>query len=298
MTYDDTGRAHRAKRSRPPYVLIVQEHQSERDSMRAVLEPDYEIKTVGDGFGVLSHVLERKPDLVVLDLVLPGIPGLEVIHALQSTGQEIPIVATVGAERRSEDWLRASIMGAQKLLRKPISPHELRNWVRAVIDGDHPSKRTLEAHDAASLLLDCGHPKVVKEDEFSRLVERAMRMDRHFDQRSCVALLQARNAALRDRVVEVCSELLRGGDFLARNGSDRLLILCPLTDPVRIPAIFERLGKPLEKAGVQPRQLRCGGASVDRVHRCPELGNLFSKLVPWVQRHELGAEPTSEEPVD
>ncbi len=268
-------------------ILIVQEHQSDRESMRGVLEPDYQVDTAGDGLEGLSRVLECKPDLVVLDLVLPGLPGLEVIHALQSTGQDIAIIATVGADRRAEDWLRASIMGAQKLLRKPISAEELRGSVGAVISGEHPSKRGPEADDAASLLLESGPTRVVEEDEFERLVARAVRMDRAFGQRSSVALLQARSAGLRDRALGVAADVLRSGDFLTSAGGDKLLMLVPLTHPERIPAIFDRLAKPFEESGVALRQLRCGAATVERVHASSSLAFLFDRLVPWGQSYEL-----------
>ncbi len=270
-----------------PYVVIVQEDPLERQAMRAALDDRYQVTTVGDGFDLLSRVLERKPDLIVLDLVLPGIPGLEVIHALQSTGQDIPIIATVGAERRSEDWLRASIMGAQKLLRRPISDDELRKWVHAVLFGDTPAGPGPEAADAAALLLDAGANKLIDNDEFLRFVGRAVRMDRNFDRRSSVALLQARTRATRDNVVAIMGDVLRSGDFITSAGNDQILALMPLTPPENVLAVFQRLEKSFEEHGLPERQLRCGVVSAERVHASEYLEYLFDGLVPWMQMHVL-----------
>lgn len=269
------------------YVVIVQEDPLERQSMRAALEVEHEVATVGDGFDLLSQVLERKPDLIVLDLVLPGIPGLELIHALQSTGQDIPIIATVGADRRSEDWLRATIMGAQKLLRRPISDEELRKWVRKVLADEESAQRSPEAADAASLLLDTSPTKIMDNDDFRRRVIRTVRMDRHFDRRSSVALLQTRTRVARDAVVRILGDVLRSGDFVTTSGSDQVLILLPLTEPARVPAVFERLAKSFEEHNLAERQLRCGMVSVDRVQETERLEYLFDGLVPWIQMHEL-----------
>ncbi len=270
-----------------PYVVVVQEDPLDRQAMRSTLEDRYEVATVGDGFDLLSQVLERKPDLIILDLVLPGIPGLEVIHALQSTGQDIPIIATVGADRRAEDWLRASIMGAAKLLRRPISNDELRKWVAAILTGECTAKRTPEAEDAASLLLDTGPSKIVDNPTFQRLVTRSVRMDRNYDRRSAVALLQARTRSARDGVVSLMSDVLRSGDFVTCLGSDQILVLLPLTAPEQVPAIFQRLEKSFEENNLAERQLRCGIVTAERAHASDCLEYLFDGLVPWIQMHEL-----------
>ncbi|MDP6979898.1 MAG: response regulator [Myxococcota bacterium] len=281
------GVLHPAPAPTLPYVVIVQEDPLDRRAMRAALEGRFQVTSVGDGFDLLSCVLERKPDLVVLDLVLPGIPGLEVIHALQSTGQDIPIIATVGADRRSEDWLRASIMGAQKLLRRPISDHELRRWIDAVLSDAAPTRPTPEAADAAALLLDASSSKVLDNDDFKRFVARAVRMDRKFDRRSAVALLQARTHATRDEVVSIMRDVLRSGDFITCAGTDQVLVLTPLTPPEHVPAIFRRLEKSFEEYNLTERQLRCGVVSAERAHAAEFLEYLFDGLVPWIQMHEL-----------
>ena len=93
MTGSRVDDMHDFVRDTKPYLIVVQEDPLDRQAMRQALGDAYDVATVGDGFDLLSQVLERKPDLIVLDLVLPGIPGLEVIHALQTTGQDIPIIA-------------------------------------------------------------------------------------------------------------------------------------------------------------------------------------------------------------
>jgi len=270
------------------YVIVVQEDPLDRQAMRVILEEvGHEVATVGDGFDLLGRVLDRKPDLILLDLVLPGIPGLEVIHALQSTGQDIPVIATVGADRRSEDWLRASILGANKLLRRPISDEELCRWVDAVLAGECPSEQTAEAADATTLLLDTGPSKIVDGETFSRQVARAVRMNRNYDRQSVVALLQARTGQARDDLVHAMDEVLRGGDVITSLGSEQILALLPLTAPEQAVAVFQRLQKSFEQNDLLERQLRCGVVTAERAGTSDCLEYLFDGLVPWIQMHEL-----------
>ena len=274
---------------RLPYLLIVQQDRDDLEFMRQTLAVTCQVKVASDGLQVLSLVLERKPDLVILDLVLPGIPGLEVIHALQSTGQDIPIIATVGGDRRSEDWLRASIMGAAKLLRKPIGAEALVKWVRSVLAGDVDVGRTPEADDAAALLLDHGRPKIVDEHEFRILIERASRMNHTYDQSSTILVMQMRSVALRDCVKSIASDGLRSGDFVLPYRSERLAVLLPLTDRARVPSILERIGKSVEREGFEMRMVRCGAVDVDVALSITNWNALFMDLVPWHDRHEIAS---------
>ena len=64
------------------YIVIAQEDERQRDKMRNALTPEYEVKCIGDGFAALSEVINRKPDALIVDLVLPGMSGLEVVRSL------------------------------------------------------------------------------------------------------------------------------------------------------------------------------------------------------------------------
>lgn len=285
MTRDAVS--HRPSPGGASYILVVQSEREDGEFMRDALKLDHEVNVVCDGFEVLSQVLARKPDLVILDLVLPGIPGLEVIHALQSTGQNIPIIVTIDADRRSGNWLRPSIMGASKLLRKPVTASGLAKWVTTVLEGAGLPDRTLEADDAAALLLDHGRPRIVDESEFKVLLERAQRMNETYNQQSTVLLLQTRNVALRDCVTTVVRDGLRSGDFVFPFRTDKLAVLLPFTERVRIPPILERLGKRFEGNGYHADQLRCGAVSVDQALGDSDWSRRFGRLLSWSQKHEI-----------
>ncbi|MFT5696430.1 MAG: DNA-binding response OmpR family regulator [Myxococcota bacterium] len=267
----------------PRYILIVQEDERQREEMRNALTPEYEVKCIGDGLDALSEVINRKPDLLIVDLVLPGIPGLEVVHALQSTRQNIPILTTVGGDRRSEDWLRASIMGAAKLMRRPISPEELRKWVRTVLNEESAPRRTPEADDAAALLLDHGKPKVSSEDEFGRLLDRAHNMDCKYDQQSILLLMQARSYLQRDQLTRVAEGVLRSGDYMVPYREEMLIVLLPLTRLACAGSIVERVGKEAEEKRIPLAQLRCSAIGVAQALDHDDWNSLFGTLVPWIE---------------
>jgi len=185
-------------------------------------------------------------------------------------------------------------MGASKLLRKPVTASVLAKWVKTVLEGAVLPDRTAEADDAAALLLDHRRPRTVDELEFKVLLERAQRMNETYDQQSTVLLFQVRDVARRDSVTKVARDGLRGGDFVFPFRTDRLAVLLPLTERLRIPPILERLGKRFEGNGYHADQLRCGAISVDHALDGSDWGRRFGKLLPWSQKHEIAFN----EPVD
>ena len=113
-------------------VLIVEDDYKTADIVRLYLERDgYDVACSYDGREGLDAVRASPPDLVVLDLLLPGMSGLDVCRALRSEF-DLPIIVLT-ALSTEQDKLNGLDLGADDYVTKPFSPRELAARVRAVL---------------------------------------------------------------------------------------------------------------------------------------------------------------------
>lgn len=113
-------------------VLIVEDDHKTADIVRLYLERDgYDVACSHDGREGLDAVRASPPDLVVLDLLLPGMNGLEVCRALRNEF-DLPIIVLT-ALSTEQDKLNGLDLGADDYVTKPFSPRELAARVRAVL---------------------------------------------------------------------------------------------------------------------------------------------------------------------
>ncbi len=116
----------------PPYVLVVEDDVNIAEVVVRYLEREgLEVRAVGDGRDALDAAGERWPDLVVLDLMLPGLDGLEVCRRLRARGP-VPVIMLT-ARGDEEDRVLGLELGADDYVVKPFSPRELTARVRAVL---------------------------------------------------------------------------------------------------------------------------------------------------------------------
>ena len=132
-------------------VLIVEDDHKTADIVRLYLEKDgYDVACSHDGRDGLDAVRASPPDLVVLDLLLPGMSGLDVCRTLRSEF-DVPIIVLT-ALSTEQDKLNGLDLGADDYVTKPFSPRELAARVRAVL------RRSGEEDDLA------GPPRLKFED--------------------------------------------------------------------------------------------------------------------------------------
>jgi len=93
---------------------------------------NYTVITAGDGQKALDIVKTQKPDLVVLDVMLPSLDGLEVCRCLRTEGNAVPIIM-VTARDDDIDKIIGLELGADDYLTKPFNPRELVARIRAVL---------------------------------------------------------------------------------------------------------------------------------------------------------------------
>ena len=115
-----------------PLVLVVDDEARIREIARRYLEADgCAVIEASDGEEALARFEERQPDVVILDIMLPGIDGLEVLRRLRTRSDVYTIMLTARAEE--VDRLVGLSVGADDYVTKPFSPRELAARVRAVL---------------------------------------------------------------------------------------------------------------------------------------------------------------------
>jgi DNA-binding response OmpR family regulator len=115
-----------------PTILVVDDEPSISEVVGIYLRrAGYQVEVARDGQAALDALAKRPPALVVLDLMLPKVDGLEVARRLRAQG-DIPIIMLT-ARREESDRIAGLEMGADDYVVKPFSPQELVSRVKAVL---------------------------------------------------------------------------------------------------------------------------------------------------------------------
>src|SRR5512144_2603428 len=116
-------------------VLVVDDEPHIRAVLRGYLEADgFAISEAADGEAAVQAVRDEHPDLVLLDVMLPGIDGLEVLRRLRGFSEVYVVLVTARAEE--VDKLVGLGVGADDYVTKPFSPREVAARVKAVLRRD------------------------------------------------------------------------------------------------------------------------------------------------------------------
>ncbi len=119
-------------------VLVIDDDPTVSDVVRRYLErADYAVTLVGDGVTALNEYARQRPDLVILDLMLPGLDGLEVCRRLRLQADSAPIIMLTALGEET-DRIAGLQMGADDYVTKPFSPRELVLRVQSVLRRSQP----------------------------------------------------------------------------------------------------------------------------------------------------------------
>jgi two-component system, OmpR family, phosphate regulon response regulator PhoB len=134
---------------RKPYILVVEDDEALLMMLRYNLEKlGYEVGVAEDGSHALERVASRRPDLMVLDWMLPGLSGLDVCRRLrdQDVTRTLPIIMLT-ARAGEADNIRGLDIGADDYVTKPCSIEALQARIRALLRRAPPPDRTLSFAD-------------------------------------------------------------------------------------------------------------------------------------------------------
>jgi two-component system phosphate regulon response regulator PhoB len=164
-----------------PLVLVVEDEQALVTLLRYNFEAaGYEVATAFDGDEALLAVSERRPDLIVLDWMLPSISGLEVCRQLRRKPEtrDVPVIMLT-ARGEEADRVRGLDSGADDYVTKPFSPTELVARVRAVLRRSRPATAE-EVLSYSGILMDLAAHRVSRGGRPIHLGPTEFRLLRHF----------------------------------------------------------------------------------------------------------------------
>ena len=151
-------------------LLVEDDHDVRASIVQSLDKAGFRVETVDDGSAVLSAVQTMQPDLILLDLGLPTVDGLDILKDLRRT-EQIPIIC-VTARKDEADKVVGLELGADDYVSKPFSPRELVARVRAVLRrSESPAleKTKMEFND---LVINCDERKVFVENKKVNLTAR------------------------------------------------------------------------------------------------------------------------------
>ncbi len=127
-------------------ILVVEDEPAISDAVSyALREAGYDVDAVGDGDDALAHARMQTYDLMVLDLLLPGLPGIEVCNTLRAEQSDLPIVILTARDTEL-DRIHGLDSGADDYVTKPFSVAELVSRVRS-----HLRRRELDRSRSANV---------------------------------------------------------------------------------------------------------------------------------------------------
>lgn len=113
-------------------ILIVDDEASVQEALRTVLKEDYEILSAMDGIQAIEVFHEKNPHLVLLDIAMPSLNGLEVLHKIRESDASSPVIMLT-ATNMVKTAVEAMKMGATDYLTKPFDIEELKLVIQKVV---------------------------------------------------------------------------------------------------------------------------------------------------------------------
>lgn len=121
-------------------ILLIEDEPGIRMAVKDELEFEgFQVRFAEDGLGGLESILRNPPDLVVLDLMLPGKNGFEICREIRQRGITTPVIVLT-ARGQEVDKIRGLELGADDYITKPFSLAELVARIRAVLRRCHPEE--------------------------------------------------------------------------------------------------------------------------------------------------------------
>ncbi|MGD2017139.1 MAG: response regulator transcription factor [Planctomycetota bacterium] len=200
-------------------ILVVEDDPDIVELLEYSLEREgYKVLVASDGEKGLSEAKRRKPALVLLDLMLPGLDGLAVCRALKEDSSTKPIpVMMLTAKGEESDVVVGLEFGADDYVRKPFSPRELIARIRAVMRRAQPQAETRSRIELGPVVLDKERHEVTIDEapvlftrsEFRLFWRLAKNPGRVYSRDELVESLTDGEAVILDRNIDVHVSAIR-----------------------------------------------------------------------------------------
>ena len=113
-------------------ILIVDDEASNLKILTHILSPEYTILISSDGAAAIEMAKEFQPDLILLDIIMPGMDGYEALSALKASDKtrKIPVIIITGLDI-NEDKIKKMLLDASDYISKPFSSEVVKSKVRS-----------------------------------------------------------------------------------------------------------------------------------------------------------------------
>lgn len=173
--------------NKQPQILVVEDESHLAVGIKYNLEAEgYEVKTVGDGPTALKSLADEhyQADLVILDIMLPGMSGYAVCETLRDAGNDVPVLL-LSARTLAEDRTRGFDAGANQYLTKPFDLDELLSRVNNLLksqrnNGGKPAPSSVIEYSFAQAHINFETYEVTIADQPVRLTKQEMKLLRYF----------------------------------------------------------------------------------------------------------------------
>jgi diguanylate cyclase (GGDEF)-like protein len=231
-------------------ILVVDDSPTNLAIMNVVLRDIYEVITANNGADALSLAASEEPDLIILDIMMPGMDGYEICDRLKANPytRDIPVMFVTAMDQERQE-AKGLALGAVDYIAKPVSPPIVLARVRNQLElkRQRDFLRRLSAVDGLTGIAN----RRAFEEDFDREWRRAMRLKNSI----CVFLtdidnFKAYNDAygylagddcLRVLAQAMSKSMMRPGDLLARYAGEEFVGLMPDTDASGAAIVGERL---------------------------------------------------------
>jgi DNA-binding NtrC family response regulator len=139
------------------HLLIIDDERGSRESMRLVFLKTHQVTTAENSIEALDLISKKHFDLIILDVVMPGMTGMEFLHEVREIFPEIPVIM-VSASYNDDIIQEAKHLKAVGFICKPFDVHELRNLVNQTLEASeasrqqHALKMELSTHYPSSVI--------------------------------------------------------------------------------------------------------------------------------------------------
>lgn len=197
-----------------PTILIIEDDDALLRGLKDNFEAQqYNVRLAADGAAGLKAALAERPDLVLLDIMLPKMNGFEICRALRAQGLDMPIIMLT-AKGQEEDIVRGLELGADDYVTKPFSIRELLARAKAFLRRRQPSNNVINFGECK---LDLMAHKLVRNGQEVELTAKEFRLLEFFADRAGRALTRDQildgvwgsEIIVNDRSVDRCVTTLR-----------------------------------------------------------------------------------------
>jgi DNA-binding response OmpR family regulator/archaellum biogenesis ATPase FlaH len=263
-------------------VLVIEDDEAMLALVKEWVAKDYDFIGATDGLQGVSEALGQRPDIIVLDLVLPRVNGFEVMRTLRRAGMQQPILVLSGKLARAADRVRALVLGATDLMHKPVQGFELLQKMETLLMSAPTELRPEADVSDAEALLGGDDVLILDSDAFAERLGRACQFGKQYNLPAMLVGVEAPTTDCLDNFVLAATEGLRCEDAINVVGKKRAICLLVSTDLAFVPKVLARFTSKLRDGHDTSTQGFRWSAMVAATELIEEnYEGLFKETSPW-----------------